>query len=306
MVLDAQPLETSKVKILIISDGRAGHLNQAIAFAKLKKLEYDIITIENKLKALTYILDFLGIYINLFSIKINGVYSAVVSAGSATYYTNKYLAKKLKIKSISLMLPKGYRRNFDFIFAQSHDNPPVQKNIIEIPANFSFIEPQGLFVPHKKAVGVIIGGDNAIFTMETKRVKKQLDFIFEHFQDYEIAITTSPRTSTKIEELIQNYAFSYTVIYSQNKINPIADFLKHCEFIFITIDSTSMISEAVSYGDSFVEVLPIDENHNNKFYKMTHKLEKAGYLHIFDGKIEAKNKKIDFKKYIEKLKDKND
>ena len=65
MVLDAQPLETAKVKILIISDGKAGHLGQSIAFAKLKNLEYDIITINNNKKLLTYILDFFYIYIKI-------------------------------------------------------------------------------------------------------------------------------------------------------------------------------------------------------------------------------------------------
>ena len=127
-----------------------------------------------------------------------------------------------------------------------------------------------------------------------------MDFIFKEFQGYEIAVTTSPRTPKEIEELIESYPFTYSVIFSQNKINPIADFLHHCEVVFITIDSTSMISEAISYGSSCIEILPLSENKNNKFFTLAQNLENEGYVHLFDGSLGHKNKKIDFKHYAQK------
>ena len=304
MVLDAQQMETS-LKILILSDKRAGHENQSIAFAKHLNASYDIFHVEFKTKALkllSYLLDFMSIYTKrLFICKeISSSYDFIISAGSSTYYANKTLSKKHKIKSIALMLPKNYRFDFDYIFAQSHDNPPKKNNIIEIPANFSFIEPKQIYKPQKKSIGIIIGGDNSIFKMSIEKLKKQLDEIKKYFLDYEIAITTSPRTSKKIEELIESYEFEFSVIFSKNQINPIPDFLQNCEYVFITIDSTSMISEAISYGNSCVEVLPIDDKKDNKFYKMTKALETDGFLHIFDGKIADANKKIDFKSYAKK------
>jgi len=305
MVLDAQQMETS-LKILILSDKRAGHENQSIAFAKHLNASYDILHVKFKTKAfklLSYLLDFLRIYTkSLFTCKeFSSDYDFIVSAGSSTYYANKTLSRKYKIKSIVLMLPKNYRFNFDYIFAQSHDNPPKKNNIIEIPANFSFIGPQQIYKPQKKSIGIIIGGDNGIFKMDTQILKEQLCFIKKQFKEYEIAITSSPRTSRQIEELIESFAFDYSLIFSQNKLNPIPDFLQNCEYIFITIDSTSMISEAVSYGNSCVEVLPIDKNVDNKFYNMTQNLESDGFLHIFDGKIANANKKIDFKSYAKKV-----
>ena len=83
------------MRVLIISDGKAGHLNQSIAFAKLKDVEFDILEIKNRVKFLTYILDFLGIYTNLFSLHVESSkkYDAVVSTGSSTYYANRYIAK---------------------------------------------------------------------------------------------------------------------------------------------------------------------------------------------------------------------
>ena len=68
--------------------------------------------------------------------------------------------------------------------------------------------------------------------------------------------------------------------------------------MFITGDSTSMISEAVSYGKSNVVVLPLESQEENKFTRFIDTLEKEEYLHIFNGSIENKNKKIDFRKYV--------
>lgn len=284
-----------------------GHLNQSIALAKHLGAHYEIRSVHFTCKAyklLSYLLDRLKIYTpSLFKLDqpITQTYDGIVSAGSSTYYANKTLAHALNIKSITMMLPQSYRYDFNLIFAQTHDNPPKQTNIITLPANFSYVEPKGLFVPKGKSVGIIIGGNNALFRMDKAHLKSQLDFIFEQFQGYEIAMTTSPRTPKEIEDLLQTYPFAYSVIFSQNNINPIADFLHHCEVVFITMDSTSMMSEAVSYGTSCVEILPLSEAKNNKFFTMTQTLEKEGYLHLFDGTLAHNSRKIDFNHYAQKV-----
>jgi len=293
-------------RILILNDGRAGHLNQSIALAKYLELPYDVVEVLPKYrwsKALSYFFDTLGIRTRLLvEVELHGkAYCLVVGTGSWTYYMVKVLGKVLDAKTITMMLPRGYRYDFDMIFAQSHDNPPKQKNIIEIPANFSYVEPQGLYVAKKHAVGIVIGGDNKIFTMSKEKLQSQLDLIVKHYQGYEIAVTTSPRTSEALEQLIESYHFDYEVIFSKNHINPIPDFLELCETVFITGDSTSMISEAIAYGVSNVIVLPLESKEDNKFERFVKGLEREGYLHIFDGTIINRNKKIDFREYLRGL-----
>lgn len=288
------------MNLLILNDGRMGHLNQSLAFAHYLKASYTIIPVKftyKVFKPLSYVLDFFKVYTPLIfklEASLPQSFDGVVSAGSNTYYAAKTLAKYYHVKSITMMLPKSYRYDFDLIYAQSHDHPPKQDNIIEIPANFSFAKPKDLFVPHSKAIGIIIGGNNAHFTMDAERLKKQLDMIFEMFQGYEIAVTTSPRTPKEVETLIETYPFSYRVIFSRNKVNPIADFLHYCKVVFITIDSTSMISEAISCGNASIEILPLDETRDTKFYTMARSLEDEGFLHIFDGTCISKARKLDF------------
>lgn len=292
-------------KVLILSDDRMGHLNQSLAFVKYLDLPYDVKSVKFRCKwckSLTYLLDAMGIKTEKpFSVEIDGKYDIVVGTGSATAYATKVLANKLEAKSVIMMLPHGYKYDFDVIFAQSHDNPPQQKNIIEIPANFSCVEPKGLYHAKKESIGIVIGGDNKIFTMSEKMIKAQLDTIVNTYTEHEIAITTSPRTSKAIEEMIESYAFDYEVIFSKNPVNPIPDFLAQCETVFITGDSTSMISEAVSYGESNVIILPLKSQGENKFTRFVSSLEGKEYLHVFDGTIKNRNKKIDFKKYLKGL-----
>jgi len=295
-------------RILVLSDDRMGHLNQSLAFVKYTDISYDIVSVKFKSrwrKLLSYILDNMGIYTeSLFDIEIDKTYDydIVVGTGSTTAYLTKVLAKKMNAKSVAMMLPRGFRYNFDLIFAQSHDNPPKQENIIEIPANFSYVETQEIYKRGKKSIGIVIGGNTKVFTVFKEKLQVQLDAIVELYAGYEVAITTSPRTSEEIEHLVESYGFDYEVIYSKDPINPIADFLEQCETVFITGDSTSMISEAVSYGKANVVILPLECQEKNKFTKFIDTLKEGEYLHIFDGSVKNKNKKLDFKSYLKKVK----
>ena len=293
-------------RALILSDDRMGHLNQSMAFVKYLGMPYDVVSIKFRYrwaKTVSYLFDYIGVYTEkLFIVYIpKKKYDLVVGTGSATSYAVKVLAKKLHARSVTMMLPRGYRYDFDLIFAQSHDTPPALQNIIEIPANFSYVEPKGLYKATKRSIGIVIGGSNKVFSMSKARLKAQLDTIAQMYKEYEIAVTTSPRTSDEIEDLVASYGFEYEVIFSKNPINPIPDFLAECETVFITGDSTSMISEAVSYGISNVVVLPLESKEENKFTRFVNRLEQDGYLHIFNGTIANKNKKIDFSSFAQKV-----
>lgn len=293
------------MKILVLSDGRAGHLNQCLAFAKLLNTEYTVVSVrypKRYLKAFSYVLDRLGVYsTRLFECTVpDGRFDIVVAAGSTTAYPLKVIARKLGAKSVSMMLPRGYRYDADVIFAQEHDTPPKAANIFPIAANFSFVSPAGLFHSSTPSIGIVIGGDNSVFHLSVDRLEKQLQTITDAFPGYTFAVTTSPRTSKEIETLLERVTFGYKVIYSSNPINPIPDFLDQCERVFITQDSTSMISEAVSYGNAYIEVLPLEGEGENKFSRLVKRLEEEGYLHVFDGTFGMANRKIDFRELLRK------
>lgn len=283
-------------KVLILSDNKPGHFNQSIAFCKLKNLDYDIVTLNtyNRYKkTLSYILSFFGIYINLFNLNIDKKYKAVISTGSFTYYANIYLSKELKIKAIAIMLPKGFDyKNFAYILASSHDNPPKSSTIIEMPLNLSINEPKGFLNKiDKKCIGIILGGNNSIFTMSVENIKKSLDEIYQKFPTHLKYITTSRRTPKKIDTLLENYKFDYEIIYSKiSNINPIPDFIEVCDELYISIDSTSMLSEARANSNANIHIIKLDsEKKNTKF-------------HVLAKSIETMNAKFDYLPYLNKVK----
>ncbi len=292
-------------RLLILSDGKPGHVNQAIAFARILGCEYEVVPVSfnfSGAKALSYILDRCGFYWRwLFNVRpTHKNYAAVVSAGSATYYANRTLARQLSCPAIAIMFPRGYRLRFDLIVAQKHDHPPKLENVIPLPVNLSYSSPVGIVMPQEgeQYLGLIIGGDSSHGILSAERLKSQIDQILKQFPEHKVWLTTSRRTSLAVEEMLSDYVYDFSVFYSQRQINPIPDFLEYCDIVFITADSSSMISEAVANGYAAVEILPTSTSFapTGKFKDMLDPLIDEGYVHLFDGLSGIKpGAKIDLK-----------
>ena len=288
-------------RILIISDGKPGHLNQSIAFCKIKNISYDILEVKFKskfYKILSYILDKFNFFTDALFEEHKKYYpefyDAIVSTGSGTYYFNKLIGQKYNKKSIALMLPKSYKySNFYYIVAQEHDHPVLLDNLIAIPLNLSYPTPKGYLKKddNKKSLAIIIGGDNGVFSMNYYLIKDKLDEIFVKYPEYLKYITTSRRTSFDIEALIDEYEFDYKLIYSREpNINPIGDFIAICDEFFITIDSTSMLSEVRANSDAKINIIELESKKENTKY---HKL--AAIINDMD-------EKLNFVKLLRKIK----
>lgn len=282
MVLDAQSVEN--LKLLILSDGKKGHENQSIAYAKLLGYEYHLCKVgfnSKWRKSLSYLLDFLGLHVKIFthSNLPKETFATIICTGSSTYYPAKVLSKKLNLPAIALMLPRGYKLDdFKQIFSLIHDNPPKKENIIPLHVNITQNNPEGLFKTTKPTVGVIIGGSNSHFTCSVNEIKNHFDSIAKLFPNHALAITTSPRTSPEIDEFIQSINSDFTIIYSQNPQNPIGDFLENCTDVCISEDSTSMLSQAVSWGDAKVHIMSLKSKKNdNKYHRFAQFLAHNSY-----------------------------
>lgn len=289
-------------RLLILSDGKPGHLNQSIAFARHLGYAYDVCPVAFQSrwsKAVSYLADRCRLRLaGLFHAEpISDNYHAVISAGSGTYYANRVLAHRLGVKSVAIMLPKGYRYDFDLIVAQQHDDPPLQSNVIKLPINLTYVEPQGLVVPEadQKYISVIIGGDSQRGNLQPERLQNQLQQVFKLFPEHKFWLTTSRRTSRAVETVLREFNWAAAIYFFQQQINPIPDFLAHSDYLFLTADSTSMVSEAVSFGTACVEVLPPAGglSSEDKFGRMFAALQGADALHLFDGTVAKKQKKID-------------
>mgnify|MGYP000908700641 FL=1 len=226
-----------------------------------------------------------------------------VSAGSTTYYALKFYARRYAKPSIALMYPKGYRKDFSVIIAGAHDYPKPRANLKISPVSLSFSRPQGLYRPQRKSIGFIIGGPNSCFEMGDE-ILKQIEGVRAQFADCEFALTTSPRTPRATESALAKLSWDYSVIYSREPVNPIGDFLTQCEWVFISEDSVSMISEAASNGNASVAILSLKrKDAHNKFDDFISALVSTGYARRYsEGTKLKKTAKYDLKAFVREIK----
>jgi len=306
------------MKALILTDGKPGHENQSVALCRHLGLDFETATVSypwKPAKALSYLFDRLGIYTEkLFSCAPPQTpCSLLISTGSTTFYPNKVIARKLGLPNIAILNPKGYRLNFSKILCPAYDHPPKQANIIELPLNLCAADPsfftektdefKKIYKPARPAaVGFIIGGPNAISTIDAAALKKQLDQAFALTEGCERWVTTSRRTPGDVESVIEALPFDYKLINSRDSYNPVPAFIQLCGRLFVTSDSASMVSECASFGGAAVEVLVNRQLKTpNKFEELIQGLEKLNAVHIFDGTLGAANCKIDLKERLQEV-----
>ena len=302
-------------KILIVTDGKAGHENQSKALCRGLGYDFDTwrVSYASPLKkAWAYAADNLGIlsYAPFLADPLpQGPYAAVICTGSTAFYPGKVYARKHGIPVAAILYPKGYRLDFDCILAPIFDRPKKQPNVIPVPVNLtapdqSFYDAgtQAFLAKHtpkKPAVGVIIGGPNPFATLTAEQMRRELDRLFEKTEGMERWVTTSRRTPSEVDALIDRYPFDYQLIYSRDHFNPIPAFVSLCERLFVTADSTGMISEAVTCGPARVEVLMNLSGENSKFARFIRHLESEQAIHVFDGTLGTAAKKVDLKPIFE-------
>ncbi len=224
-----------------------------------------------------------------------------VGAGSTSYYALKFYARRYARPSIALMYPKGYRKDFSVIIAGAHDRPKPRANLKISPISLSFSRPPGLYKPQRKSIGFIIGGPNSCFEMGDE-ILKQIEGVRARFADCEFALTTSPRTPRATESALENLSWDYSVIYSREPVNPIGDFLAQCEWVFISEDSVSMISEAASNGSANVAILSLKrKDAHNKFDDFISALVSTGHARRYDEALK-KTAKYDLKAFVREIK----
>ena len=302
-------------KVLILTDGKAGHENQSKAFARALGCEFDLVEIHFKsklAKALSYLLDWLGVLnTNLTDLtdSTKRDYVAVIGTGSGTFYAAKAVAKKLGVKCGVVLYPRGYNvKSFDCVLAPAFDRPKAAANVIEIPANLvandEAFYSKGIedFKAHygkcsnggmfecSNAQAVIIGGPNKCSTMTPEWMKALLDAIFNSKLQTsnlkpEFWVTTSRRTPPDVEAVVDSYPWNYKLLYSKDHFNPIPAFVKLAKKLYVTAESTGMLSEACTFGSAEVVALDNLNPGPHKFRRFVDDLRKGGYV---DG-----NRKVD-------------
>ena len=285
-------------RAIILTDGKAGHENQSKAFARALGLDFVLVPVKFKsrfAKAMSYLYDRLGVSSTrllegLDNLDSLGKPRVVLGTGSGTFYAAKALAKKLGAKCGVVLYPRGYDlSSFDCILAPTFDNPAKRANVVEIPANLvandaAFYE-KGVAAFRERysgaadnLVGVIVGGPNKCSTMSAEWMKARLDEIFAANAGAQLCVTTSRRTPPEVEALVDSYPWTYKLIYSRDHFNPIPAFVQLAKRLYVTAESTGMLSEACTFGTAEVVALDNLKPGPHKFRRFVENLRRGGYV----------------------------
>lgn len=200
-----------------------------------------------------------------------GGFALFLSAGSGAAPFALALARVTGQKCCTLMTPSVLgTAPFDFAVVPEHDHPEKRENILATLGAPNAIFPDELerqgwelaqkYPPRESGVrenrwGVLVGGDDANYRVSAEWVRRAIGPILEAGAQAgaDIYITTSRRTSLGAEiELLRltegNPAVRMVLLASKDPFNPVPGMLGLCSRIFVTEDSVSMVSEAVTAG----------------------------------------------------------
>ncbi|MEA3328136.1 MAG: tetraacyldisaccharide 4'-kinase [Candidatus Omnitrophota bacterium] len=283
--------------ILILDDGRPGHLKQSLAAAnfvgqsvlQIKKIKYknrffrSLLAVSaffasgccrNCLRCLQFCLD-KDSYIKLTGIKKR--IDVVISAGSGLVPVNIILARARQTKNIVLMKPGPWSfKRFDLIIVPEHDKPLRKENVLVTKGapnlvNQDYLKKQGEELKQRVrlskdlSISLFIGGDNPEYNLLVDKINRVVNGLLEAADnlDAELLVTTSRRTSKEVSQQLkdrlanQDRCRLLIIANEANISGAVEGMLGLSQIVVISYDSVSMISEALAAA-KYVIVFELD------------------------------------------------
>ena len=289
------------MKVAILSDGLDGHINQSIGIAELlgesTNSTYKIIDVKLKyslfrglqyiyIKRLSKKLTVRNIKIILsFFKKIDlSEYELIISTGGKITVFNAAVSKKYNKKNIHNGSLRGVSSNYfsvNLISVDKNKNKYFDIETILPPNRFSPFKQ----VRKKNESLFLIGGNGSGYKYKKKDFFELCQQIIKYTNDSGKipVIVTSRRTKKSHELLIKDYLQDYlddkSVWFHSGlgRIN-LLNVFKLVDEIFVTEDSSSMISESISSGLHVFTIAPARVKKNKDHLNMLYRYERMGFI----------------------------
>lgn len=311
-------MEHGKRNILVLSDGKAGHLKQSLAVSEcIPESHTQIIEVAYKHFWSRYLLS-LGIFLPFlerfyplllrWALKKKSYQAlcksaVILSTGSSLGHLNLLLSRLYEAKSVVIMTPPiGAQREYTLRIIPQHDHPTLYPNTLITLASPTSITPHSIVkhgVALKKflgisttsAISIFIGGNTPKQQMANTTLITFIEKIraFCSAEQKSLLITTSRRTSSKIIFFLKKELSSFCklLVISSEKDQAV-DTSDHLiegmmglsDLIFVTNDSLSMISEAASSGKKVIVLQTLHRTTSpTKHEQMIKTLEQHKYIY---------------------------
>ena len=250
-----------KLKALLLTEGMHGMISQVEGMAKALNSEYShkIVRlsfpwnlIPPKFTPISQIVLKDKIYITN-----NEIPDLIISCGRKSVIPSIFLKRKnLKIFTIHIQDPKVSFKNFDAIVAPEHDNLKGD-NIYSSKGAIHYITEQEINkarqylankIKSEKVVSLILGGPNKYYSFKPDQIINIFNKIKSIFvsNGYKVIIIPSMRTPKAIIDLAIGEMGSCGHVVNKVDKQAYLSAFALANFVIVTCDSTSMISEAAT------------------------------------------------------------
>ena len=303
-----------KIRICHLSEGVAGHDGQVLGVIKtLRDAGYDVstktVSVRWKIHFLRGLLrllsrklskypNFISRKLILFCYKFASVneVDVIISGGANLAPLNLAISKSLKVKNIHLSTPRDWKISDFSAYITSSKVSTSPSNLVPeiVPNQFDpktckelgtkFISEKG--IEGLKFSLLVLGGDGIGYTY-TKREWIEIIDNFSSFcetKESNPLFITSRRTPKEIENLIkERFEVSMSVLFHSEKARGKFDHLLYLAHdIFVTEDSSTMISEAISSGKKVASIFPQNIKAPEKYSQIIMKYESLGFIERCD------------------------
>jgi mitochondrial fission protein ELM1 len=276
-----------RLNVLILSDGKPGHLNQSrgiahfldtasvrevtVNFASGRREVFTRLALKRLLnKPPVQILKETATEIGLtvFDIEGDTPPDLIISTGNTTAAVAALLKRGFSCKAVHIMRPSLVPLEmFDAVILHAHDvsrNRSLPMNVLTMNIAPTALTPATLDELRVRARGrlgegrfitVIIGGNSRQRELTPDIAHRLIKSLYKraHREEARLLITTSRRTPGQVDELFVNEmegspAVADLVIANRDRINPITEYLSLSVGCVMTEESVSMIGEVASTG----------------------------------------------------------
>jgi mitochondrial fission protein ELM1 len=252
----------TKLKGLLLTEGMHGMISQVEGLAKALDLDFIHEKIELNSFWKLFPPKLTPVSSNVYKKIISSDFDVIISCGRKSVIPSIHLKKNSnkKVINIHIQNPKVNFKNFDFIVAPEHDGI-TGENVINTKGAIHYLTKKEILTnknyldsfikkDQRKIITLIIGGPTKYYDYSDENIEKifnNLKTLVEK-KEYQLVIIPSMRTPKSIIEKAKLFfGERHTVIESVDK-KAYLSALAISEYIVVTCDSSSMISEAALTG----------------------------------------------------------
>ena len=311
-------------KVLILSDGRAGHFNQSLAVAEAIKNFGPIeeIYVEVKVKKIgKYLLRTLlnsSLGRKLFegrpSLKMIQIFyegygwegqpDIIISAGKDTSLLNALLALMYRSTNLFLGHPKKLDHSLFSAVLTVLDLGFDNQIILDVAPTRSYSGDLAAFTvtygldPDYEYYTLLIGGDGSGYKFGEEDIEQLITFVNATADKVKWLVTTSRRTPEAYEGKMEKEMNAECFIaFHKNPQKVVAGFLELSTAVFVTEESASMVSEAVAFKKPVVTLAPEYHDADRNYQKILQKFSTEKRIHRVEIS-RLKDFKIDLEGFI--------